>query len=107
MTQVIPIDCLRQAELPSKADAPLSRGAARDPRPLNHDEGLVTVAEQTWEASSEGPRSRPPVQPEIGPLPIPDLVPSPQFEITFDLLDGVPKLRALHRYILIEQVPTP
>jgi hypothetical protein len=86
MTQVIPIDCLRQAELPSKADAPLSRGAARDPRPLNHDEGLVTVAEQTWEASSEGPRSRPPVQPEnwsFFPLRTLCLAPSLKYHLIF------------------------
>ena len=53
-TEVVPLDRLRQAELPSKADAPRSRRAAPDPSRINRNEGLVTTTIQPREPSPEG-----------------------------------------------------
>jgi hypothetical protein len=92
--QVIPFDRLRQAKLPSKENALLSRCAVPNPSPIDSDEGLVAAAEQPWETGSERARARPPVQPKIGHFPIPNLVPCPQFKVPFDLMDGIPKLGA-------------
>jgi hypothetical protein len=74
---------------------------------LHRDKEVRTAAKQEREPRPERGISIPPVKPEVGPFPIVNLMFGPKFEIPFDLLDGLPKLRPPFRDILVEQIPIP
>jgi hypothetical protein len=77
-----------------------------DTRVFDGGEGGQTTAEQAWEAGVKRARTHPPVQPEVGALTIAHLMLCPDFEIPFDLLNGIPKLGAIGRDFPREQVST-
>jgi hypothetical protein len=77
-----------QAKGLSKSNAPTVQVS----HPRDHGERVVAIVEEPREVIAERPQPRPPIKPEVGAPTIAYPMPSSQFEVPFNLWNGIPEL---------------